>query len=41
MISKGMKQKLGIVAAFMHDPEILIHTKMPAAILNFIRRWLK
>ncbi len=23
-MSKGMKQKLGIVAAFMHDPEILI-----------------
>src|SRR5699024_571357 len=23
-MSKGMKQKLGIVAAFMHDPEVLI-----------------
>ncbi|MCI9094543.1 MAG: ATP-binding cassette domain-containing protein, partial [Coprobacillus sp.] len=23
-MSKGMKQKLGIVAAFMHDPDILI-----------------
>ena len=23
-MSKGMKQKIGIVAAFMHDPEILI-----------------
>lgn len=23
-ISKGMKQKIGIIAAFMHDPEILI-----------------
>jgi ABC-2 type transport system ATP-binding protein len=22
--SKGMKQKLGIVTAFMHDPEVLI-----------------
>ena len=22
--SKGMKQKLGIVAAFMHDPQVLI-----------------
>ena len=24
LMSKGMKQKLGIVAAFMHDPEILV-----------------
>ena len=23
-MSKGMKQKLGIVAAFMHDPKVLI-----------------
>ena len=23
-MSKGMKQKIGIVVAFMHDPEILI-----------------
>lgn len=23
-MSKGMKQKVGIVCAFMHDPEILI-----------------
>ena len=23
-MSKGMKQKIGIVAAFMHDPEILL-----------------
>ena len=23
-MSKGMKQKLGIVSAFMHDPDILI-----------------
>ena len=23
-MSKGMKQKLGIVAAFMHDPDIII-----------------
>ena len=23
-MSKGMKQKLGIVTAFMHDPQILI-----------------
>ena len=23
-MSKGMKQKLGIVAAFMHDPDILV-----------------
>jgi ABC-2 type transport system ATP-binding protein len=23
-MSKGMKQKLAIVAAFMHDPDILI-----------------
>ena len=23
-MSKGMKQKVGIVAAFMHDPEVLI-----------------
>ena len=23
-MSKGMKQKIGIVSAFMHDPEILL-----------------
>jgi len=23
--SKGMKQKLGIITAFMHDPDVLIH----------------
>jgi ABC-2 type transport system ATP-binding protein len=23
-MSKGMKQKLGVVAAFMHDPQVLI-----------------
>ena len=23
-MSKGMKQKLGLIAAFMHDPDILI-----------------
>ena len=29
-MSKGMKQKLGIVAAFMHDPGILILAKSPS-----------
>lgn len=31
-MSKGMKQKLGIVAAFMHDPDILILMNRPAGL---------
>lgn len=33
-MSKGMKQKVGIVAAFMHDPEIQILDGLPADLIR-------
>ena len=38
-MSKGMKQKVGIVAAFMHDPEVLILDEPTSGLDPLMQNW--